>query len=316
MSLQRYVLKRLLITIPVLLGVTVITFAMVKLLPGNPVDYILQFQKVTPQLKQHLYEQYHLNQPIWKQYLLWLSDALTGNLGQSIIHKQNVSTMLAYRFPNTFALGLFAFVIAIVVGIPTGVVSAIRQGDWADEASRVVALLGIATPNFWLGLMFLLVFGVWLGWFHTIPPADVGILSGPMLHFMILPAITLGTASAAQLMRLMRSSMLEQKGKDYVRTARAKGLSERRVVVKHIFRNSLIAVVTVAALQVAFLVDGAVVVENVFSWPGLGRLLVNAITQRDFPVIQAAVLLFAVSIVVANFCADILYSVLDPRIRY
>ncbi len=316
MPLGRYILKRILVTIVVLFGVSVLTFSMVQFLPGNAVDYILQFQKASPQLKQQLYAQYHLNDPIWQQYLYWLNDALHLNFGESLISNRVVTKAILYRLPNTVALGLFGFLIAVVIGIPAGVVAAVRKGELADEVSRVGALLGIATPNFWLGLILLLVFSVWLGWFHTIPPADKGILSPAMLHFLILPAITLGTASAALLMRLMRSSMLEQINKDHVRTARAKGLSERTVIRKHVLRNSLIAVVTVAALQVAFLVDGAVVVEQVFSWPGLGRLLVTAITQRDFPIIQATVLFIATMIVLANLVADLLYSVLDPRIRY
>jgi peptide/nickel transport system permease protein len=191
----------------------------------------------------------------------------------------------------------------------------VKKGEAADEVSRVAALMGIATPNFWLGLMLLLVFSVQLDLFRVIPP-DAPLLSTAMFKFMILPAITLGTASSALLMRLTRSSMVEELNKEYVRMARAKGLSERTVVVKHVLRNSLISVVTVAALQVAFLVDGAVVVEQVFSWPGVGRLLIQSILQRDFPIIQAVVLLIATTIVFANLAADIVYSWLDPRIRY
>ncbi|MFB6136284.1 MAG: ABC transporter permease [Halobacteriaceae archaeon] len=315
MSLKRYLIKRLLLTIPILLGVSVLTFSLTKLLPGSPVDYILQFQKASPELRAQLEAQYNLNKPIWEQYLLWLKDAVTLDFGQSVISDRSVAEAILHRIPVSLTLGLFGFLIAIGIGIPLGIVSAVRKGEVTDEVSRVAALLGIATPNFWLGLMLILVFAVQLGWFRVIPP-DKPLLTPSMFKFMILPAITLGTASSALIMRLTRSAMLEELNKDYVRTARAKGLSKRSVILKHVLRNSLISVVTVAALQIAFLVDGTVVVEQVFSWPGIGRLLVNAIIQRDFPIIQAVVLMVATTIVFANLVADILYSWLDPRIRY
>ena len=316
MTLRRYVIKRLLLMIPILFGVSVLTFSLVKLLPGDPITYILQFQEATPELRAQLRAQYNLDKPVWVQYLLWLEDAIFLDFGDSVISDRSVVGAIEARLPDTIILGIIAWLIAAAIGIPAGIIAAARKGEMTDEVSRVAALLGIATPNFWLGLMLILVFSVHLGWFRVIPPADSGLLSWPMVKFMILPAITLGTASSALLMRLMRSSMLEQLNKDYVRMARAKGLSERTVLLKHVARNSLISVVTVSALQIAFLIDGAVVVEQVFSWPGVGRLLVSAILQRDFPIIQAAVLMVATVIVFANLVADIVYSWLDPRIRY
>ncbi|WP_423750768.1 ABC transporter permease [Salinirarus marinus] len=315
MTLRRYVVKRALLTIPILFGVSVLTFALVKLLPGSAVDYILQFQDATPALRARLAEQYHLDDPVWVQYLLWLRDALTLQFGESLISDRSVSAAVVGRLPETLALGALGLVVALAVGIPAGVVAAVRKGDLADEASRVVALLGIATPNFWLGMLLILVFGVYLNVARVIPPL-APVYAPESLRFLLLPAVTLGTASAALLMRLTRSSMLEQLNEGYVRAARARGLSERTVIVKHVLRNSLSAVVTVIALQIAFLVDGAVVVEQVFSWPGIGRLLVQAIHQRDFPVVQAVVLLIATAVVLANLLADVVYSVLDPRIRY
>jgi peptide/nickel transport system permease protein len=315
MSLKRYLTKRLLVTVPVLLGVTLLTFSLTKLLPGSPVDFILQFQEATPELRAQLRAQYNLDEPVYVQYWLWLQDAATLDFGRSVISNRSVTGAIMARLPKSVALGFIAFVIAVGIGIPAGIVAAVNKDDRADEVSRVVALLGIATPNFWLGLMLLLVFSVQLDLFRVIPP-DQPVLTPAMGKFMILPAITLGTASAALIMRLTRSSMIEELNEDYVRTARAKGLPERTVVLKHVLRNSLISVVTVAALQIAFLVDGAVVVEQVFSWPGVGRLLVDAITQRDFPVLQAVVLMVATIIVFANLFADLLYSWLDPRIRY
>lgn len=301
--------------IPVLFGVTLLTFSLTKMLPGDPVTFILQFTDVSEEVRQELRAQYNLNEPVWKQYLLWLGDAITLDFGESVISGQNVTEELVSRMPQTVLLGVASFVIAAVIGIPAGIIAAVRKGEAADEVSRIAALAGIATPNFWLGLMLILVFSVELGWFRTIPP-DEPLLSVASLKFMLLPAVTLGTAQAALLMRLMRSSMLEELNKDYVQMARAKGLPERTVILKHVLRNSLIAVVTVAALQIAFIVDGAVVVEQVFSWPGAGRMLVDAIVQRDFPLIQATTLIVGVTIVLANFAVDLVYSLLDPRIRY
>ncbi|MFO8113839.1 MAG: ABC transporter permease [Halorubrum sp.] len=315
MSVRKYALKRLLVMIPVLFGVTLLTFSLTKMLPGDPVTFILQFTDVSEEVRQELRAQYNLNEPVWKQYLLWLGDAITLDFGESVISGQNVTEELVSRMPQTVLLGVASFVIAAVIGIPAGIIAAVRKGEAADEVSRIAALAGIATPNFWLGLMLILVFSVELGWFRTIPP-DEPLLSVASLKFMLLPAVTLGTAQAALLMRLMRSSMLEELNKDYVQMARAKGLPERTVILKHVLRNSLIAVVTVAALQIAFIVDGAVVVEQVFSWPGAGRMLVDAIVQRDFPLIQATTLIVGVTIVLANFAVDLVYSLLDPRIRY
>ncbi|WP_049981085.1 ABC transporter permease [Halolamina rubra] len=315
MSLQRYLIKRLLVMIPVLFGVTLLTFSLTKMLPGSPVDYILQFQETTPGLREQLRAQYNLDEPIYIQYWLWLRDAMVLDFGDSLISDRSVSGAILNRLPNTLLLGVMGFGIAISIGIPLGVVAAVNNGNTIDEASRVAALIGIATPNFWLGLMLLLIFSVQLGLFRVIPP-DQPVLSPSMLKFVILPAITLGTASSALIMRLTRSSMVEELNKDYVRTAKAKGLSERTVIVKHVLRNSMVSVVTVAAIQVAFIVNGSVVVEQVFSWPGVGRLLIDAITQRDLPVLQAIVLMIAVTIVFVNLVADLLYSWLDPRIRY
>jgi len=314
-SLRRYVLRRTLLTLPILVGVSVLTFGLVKLLPGTPVDYVLQFQEATPELRASLRAQYHLDEPVWKQYLLWLSDVLRLDFGERIVSDRSVSAAIAERLPETLVLGGISFLIALFVGVPTGVVAAVRRGSLLDEGSRVVALLGIATPNFWLGLLLILLFGVHLNLVPVIPPV-APVLAPESLAFLVLPAVTLGTASAALFTRLTRSAVTEQLRQEYVRAARARGLDERTVILKHVLRNSLISVVTVAAVQVAFLLDGAVVVERVFSWPGLGRLLVRAILQRDFPVVQAVVLLVATAVVVANLLADVLYAWLDPRITY
>jgi peptide/nickel transport system permease protein len=317
MSTRKYILKRLLLTVPILLGVTAITFLMVHLQPGDAVDVLIPLgANPSEEAIQQLREQYHLDEPLYVQYFLWLSDAVALDFGVSIQRGTEVSEAILDRLPYTLLLGTLALVIALVIGVPAGIISAVRKGDAVDEASRIAALLGIATPNFWLGLVLLFVFGVQLGWFSTIPPSDVTVFDPALLKYMLLPAITLGTASSALLMRIMRSSMIEELNKEYVRMARAKGLTERTVIVKHVARNSLISVVTVAALQIAFIVDGAVVIEQVFSMRGVGRLILQAIFQRDFPVIQAGVLMIGVAIVFANLAADIIYSYLDPRISY
>ncbi|WP_254528413.1 ABC transporter permease [Natrinema gelatinilyticum] len=315
MSIGRYACKRLLVTGPVLLGVTALTFSFVHLLPGDAVDAISGFRDVSPAVKASIRSEYHLDQPLWKQYLLWLWDAVTLDFGQSPVTGRDVTTSIAHRLPATIALGGAAWLLALAIGVPAGIIAAVKRGEPADELSRLAALAGIATPNFWLGLILLLVFSVRLEWFRVLPP-DEPLASLAMVKFMVLPTITLGTASAALVTRLLRSSMLGELDEAYVRTARAKGLRGRTVILKHVLRNSLLPVVTVAGLQLAFLVDGAVVVEQIFSWPGMGRLLVRSILERDYPVIQATVLGIGVAIVLANLLVDIVYAVLDPRIRY
>jgi len=284
-------------------------------LPGDAVDAIIGFQDVSPAVEASIRAEYHLDQPVWKQYLLWLGDAATLEFGESPITGRDVAATIGRRLPATLTLGGAAWLLALAVGIPAGIVAAVRAGEPADELGRIAALAGIATPNFWLGLILLFVFSVRLGWFRVIPP-DAPLASLAMAKFMLLPTITLGTASAALITRLLRSSMRQELEAAYVRTARAKGLSERTVILKHVLRNALLPVVTVAGLQLAFLVDGAVVVEQIFSWPGMGRLLVRSILRRDYTVIQAAVLVIGVAIVIANLLVDIVYAILDPRIRY
>lgn len=316
MSLRRYVLKRLLVMIPVLLGVTILTFSMMHLIPGDPIDFITLFIDISAEEEEALRREFGLHKPIVIQYVDWLANAVQFDFGQSVVTRQPVSDEIMSRLPFTLLMGGMAVVITLITAIPTGVLSAYYKGSKIDEASRVFALFGIAMPNFWLGLLLILVFAGLLDWFPVLPPSSEGLLSLQMIVYTLLPAIALGTASTALLMRLMRSSMVEELSKDYVTMARAKGLPERTVVGKHVLKNSLISVVTVTALQVAFIISGAVVVESVFAYPGIGRLLVDRITQHDFPVIQALVLLIGVAVLVMNLIADIVYAYLDPRIRY
>ncbi|MFC6718132.1 ABC transporter permease [Natrialbaceae archaeon GCM10025810] len=316
MSLRRYAIKRLLLAIPVLFGVSVLTFSFVHLLPGDAVDVLSGGTAAgDAELREAIRAEYALDRPLHEQYLLWLRDVLVLEFGTSPVTGRSVGGEIADRLPRTLILGSAAWALSLVIGIPAGIVAAVRPGEPADDVSRVAALAGVATPNFWLGLVLLLIFGVHLNWVRVIPP-DAPLWSVETVRFLILPTITLGTASAAIVMRLLRSSMLRELDADYVRTARAKGLPERTVIGKHVLRNASIAVVTVAGLQLAFLVDGAIVVEQVFSWPGMGRLLVRSVSRRDVPTIQLAVLVFGVAVVLANLLVDLVYALLDPRIRY
>lgn len=316
MSLQRFVVKRLLVTIPILVGVTMITFGMVHITPGDPVDLITLFQDVDAETEQALREQYGLDRPVYIQYLEWLAGAAQFEFGNSIMTDRPVTAEIMARLPYTLLMGSMAFAITVITAIPAGIVAAYYRNTSLDQVSRVLALVGVAIPNFWLGLLLILVFASWLDMFPVLPPTEHGLLSAQMLVYTLLPAIAIGTGATALMMRLMRASMVEELDKDYVKLARAKGVPERMIVRKHVLRNSLISVVTVAALQVAFIISGAVVVEIVFSYPGIGRLLVDRAQRQDMPVIQALVLLIGVFIVVANLLADIIYAYLDPRIRY
>lgn len=316
MSLQRYVAKRLLVMVPVLVGVTLLTFFMVHLIPGDPIEFITAFSDISEAQRNALREQYGLNDPIYVQYIDWIVNVVQFDFGESIITSRPVSDEIMDRLPFTLLMGSMALGVTLLTAIPAGILAAYHEGSRIDEASRIFALFGIAMPNFWLGLILILVFSSTLGMFPVLPPTSAGLLSAQMIVYTILPAIALGTASTALLMRLMRSSMVEELNKDYVKMARAKGLPEKTVVGKHVLRNSLISVVTVTAIQIAFLISGAVVVEQVFSYPGIGRLLVGRVAQRDFPVIQALVLMIGVAVLVMNLLADIVYAYLDPRIRY
>ena len=315
MSLRRFIAQRLLISIPVLFGVSVVTFALVHLTPGDIVDLMVGLNPdVQPGDADRLRRELGLDRPIYIQYLDWLAGVVQGDFGDTFGRGPDVATAIWTRLPETIILGLFAWVIAIVISIPGGIYAAIRKGRLGDDASRVFALVGISIPNFWLGLMLIAIFAVSFGWFPVLDPREP-LFSRTMLWWLLLPGITLGTASSAILMRIMRTSMAEEMNKEYVTAARAKGLPERTVILKHVLRNSLISVTTVAAFLTAGIVSGAVVVEAVFGWPGLGLLFIDAILRREVNLILAITLFTGVAIVIANLLADIMYAILDPRIR-
>jgi len=311
-----YLARRILIAIPVLLGITFITFAVLNLTPGDPIRMMLATEQITPDVAGYLTSYYGLDQPWYAQYARYLGNLLRGDLGVSITSRSSIATSIAIRLPNTILLAFSSMFLALLIAIPVGIISATRRNSLADYASLTAAMIGVSMPSYWLGLLLLLLFG--LRW-RILPIWGIGHLSDGLWDFishLILPSVTLGTSLAALLARLTRASVLEVLTQDYVRTARAKGLQERLVLYKHALRNALIPVVTTAGLQLGYLMGGAVIVESIFSWPGLGRLTIQAIQKRDLPVIQTATLIFAVMFVVVTLIVDILYVFVDPRIRY
>ena len=297
---------RVLQAIPVLFGVSLAVFLMVHLIPGDPASLIAGTDATRADVE-NVRQSLGLDRPLPAQYANFVGRALTGDFGNSFRTGRPVLDEIAPRYLNTVTLGALALLIAVVIGMATGIVSAVRRHTVFDNTALLLSLAGVSMPTFFLGLLLMLVFSVWLNWLP---------LSGKdtWLHY-ILPAITLSTASIAVISRIMHASLIEVLGEDYVRTARAKGQRESLVIWRHAVRNALIPVVTVAGLQLGYLLGGAVVTETVFAWPGLGRLLVQSILARDFPVVQAAVLLLAITFVAINLVTDLIYGLLDPRIR-
>jgi ABC-type dipeptide/oligopeptide/nickel transport system permease component len=312
-----YIANRIVLILPVLLGISAVVFVMLKLVPGDPAIALLGPQ-AEPKEIEMLRKAWGLDQPIPRQYLTWLGRALRGDLGQSLEQRAPVSTLVLGRFRNTAILTVASVLISCSVGLTAGVVSATKPYSIFDRLSMVLALFGNSMPAFWLGLVLILAFSLGLGWFPVSGMQSVRGEGGTLdlLHHLILPAITLGGATTAVVARLTRSSMLEVIRQDYVRTARAKGLDESRVVLAHALRGALLPVVTVVGLQVGLLLGGAILTETVFSWPGVGLQLYRAISTRDIPLIQGSVLLIAVTFVFINLLVDVLYAWLDPRIRY
>jgi len=305
--LLQYTLRRILISIPTLIGVLIIVFMMVRLAPGDPA-VLLAGEFATPEVIERARERFGLDRSYPEQFVRFVGGLVQGDLGRSTRTNRLVTTDLATFFPNTLELALAAIVVALVVGVPAGVISALRPNGPLDFGVTFIALLGVSMPVFWFGLLAILFFSVQLGWF---PVAGRG-----TWQHLVLPAITLGLSSTAIIARMTRSSMLEVLNLDFVRTARAKGLPDRSVVLKHALRNALVPVVTVVGLQFGALLAGAVITETVFTWPGIGRLLVDSIRARDYPVVQGSVLLIAVSFVLVNLVVDLIYGFIDPRIRY
>jgi ABC-type dipeptide/oligopeptide/nickel transport system permease component len=301
-----FLLRRFVYTIPVIVGVSVAVFLMIHLIPGDPAHLVAGMEATREDIES-VRRNLGLNDPIYIQYFKFVGRAMLGDFGTSFRTGRAVLEELGSRYPNTLLLGLSAMLVAVFFGGVTGIVSAVRKYTIFDNLSLIVSLVGVSMPTFFLGLVLMLFFSVYLGWF---PLAG----KGSWLH-LVLPAVTLGTPSAAVVSRMIRSSLVEVLEQDYIRTARAKGLGEFTVVNVHAVRNAMIPVVTVIGLQLGYLLGGAVVTETVFAWPGIGRLIVQSILARDFPVVQASVLVLALTFVLINLLTDLLYQVLDPRIR-
>ncbi len=302
-----YIIKRIMLAVPVLIGVIVLVFFMVRLTPGDPA-VVLAGEHATAEQVEAMRAQYNLDKPLHIQLGIFFQDLARGDLGRSTRSRAPVSVELMARLPNTIILMVSAMIIATLVGTITGVISAVKQYTVFDALAMLLALIGISIPVFWLGLMMMIIFSVNLGWF---PAAG----SGTWSH-LVLPSIALATVPTAIISRMTRSSVLEVLRQDYIRTARSKGLHERTVIISHALKNAIIPVITVVGLQAGTLMGGAVLTESVFNWPGLGRLMINSILARDYPVVQGAVLLMAVSFLLINLLVDILYVVFDPRIRF
>lgn len=322
MDRTNYSIKRLLSLIPVFLGVTLVVFLLVRLTPGDPISAMIPPQARTPETVARLERRLGLNDPLPVQYLNWVTDAIMLDLGTSYSQNRPVTAVVASHIWPTVQISLVAFFIAMLIALPLGILAGVYKDSWIDQLSRLLAFTGISIPSFWLGLM-VIMFGAlfWNRWYgYTLIPAG-GYVSpfesvSLWLWHVLPPGIVLGIGFSAITMRLTRSSMVETMQEDYVRTARSKGAKEQVVIIVHALRNALIPVVTVAGLQVGYLLNGAVVVEEVFAWPGVGRLLFQAVQQQDMPLIQGLVLLFATVFVLMNLIVDLLYTVLDPRIEY
>ncbi|CFB62086.1 peptide ABC transporter permease [Pandoraea apista] len=322
--------------IPTFIGITILAFALIHLIPGDPIEVLVGERNLDPVMHAEAMKRLGLDQPLTTQYFVYLKHAAQGDLGRSIVTNEGVLHEFFSRFPATLELALCAMIFALVVGLPAGVAASLRRGKMLDHTTMGAALTGYSMPIFWWGLLLIMLFSVDLQWtpvsgrigveydvpvvtgfmlIDTLLSGDQGAFSSAVSH-LILPTIVLGTVPLAVIARMTRSAMLEVLREDYIRTARAKGLSPWRVIVVHALRNALIPVITVIGLQVGTLLAGAVLTENVFSWPGIGKWLIDAILRRDYPVVQGGILLIATGVILVNLLVDVLYGVVNPRIRH
>jgi peptide/nickel transport system permease protein len=309
-----YVIRRLILTIPILLLVSIMVFSLLQLIPGDPATVILG-QEATPEAKAALRRELGLDRPIVMQYFSWLGKVVQGDLGRSLVDRSPVIEHIAQRLPATLELTLGTFIIALLIAVPTGLLSATRRGGWTDVFSTLFALGGMSIPSFWLAMMFIIFFAVKLQWFPASGYVPFSENPRANLTAMFLPMLATGIRESAVLMRMLRSSMLEVLHSDYVRTARGKGLAEGKVVLRHALRNALVPVITSSGLIVAGLLGGLVITETIFSIPGFGRLIVESIFARDFVMVQGAILVSALLVVFVNLIVDMLYALIDPRIK-
>ncbi len=331
----RYIIQRLLLLIPVLIGISIITFVMIRLIPGDPAR-IMAGERATEEQVQRVRELWGLDKPLHEQYIVYMRNLLHGNMGRSLKRNEAVTQELRWALPTTIELSFAAMFVAVLIGIPAGIVAAYKQNSWWDLLVMVGSMIGISMPVFWLGLLLIYVFALKLGWMPPSGRLSVSIKITPItgmytidalltgnwrgfvdaVKHLIMPAVAVGTIPMAIIARMTRSSLLEVLRQDYIRTARAKGLSERAVIFRHALKNAFLPVITIIGLQLGTLLVGAILTETIFSLPGMGRLIVDRILSRDYPVVQGAVLVFATVFVFINLLVDLSYAYLDPRIRY
>lgn len=314
--MTQYILRRLIHAVFIIWGCATLVFILIRLIPGDPVIQMLG-PEYTPEAAAALNRKLGLDEPIYVQYVKWFGNVLRGDLGGSIATGETVAGAIMTGLPKTLSLTLLSFVIATLIAVPAGILAALKRNSPVDYLVSVLAFIGVSMPSFWFGIILILLFAVRLGWLPAIGYAsltDDGFW--PWFSHLLLPSLAIGAGYAAILMRFIRAGLLEVLGSDYIRTARAKGLQEQRILVRHALRNALIPVVTIAGIQLALLLSGAVVIEIVFSIRGLGRILVGAIFDKDYPIVQGTILLVAVIFVLANLVVDIIYTFLDPRIQY
>jgi peptide/nickel transport system permease protein len=304
---KRFLIRRLLLLLPTLLGAVSLVFLLIHLIPGDPVEVMLG-ETASAADKESLRRNLGFDRPLLVQYTSFLVNLAAGDLGRSLYEPAAVMHIICARFPATLQLALCAMIAALVISFPLAALAAIRRGGWIDRSALAFSLLGLSLPNFWLGPLLMIIFSIQLGW---TPVSGRGGLS-----HLFLPATTLGLGMAAILVRILRASLIDAAHQEFVQTARAKGLRETKVWLKHVLRNALLSVVTIMSLQFGGLLAGSLITETIFSWPGIGRLTVQAIQTRDYPVVQGCVLLIATSYVLINFFTDLLYKLIDPRVRY
>ncbi len=314
--MTQYIIRRLIHSLIIVWGCATLVFFLIRAIPGDPVIQMLG-PEYTPEAADALRDKLGLDEPVYVQYVQWLGNMLRGDLGTSITGVESVGSAIMSGLPKTLSISILAFLIATAIAVPAGVLAALKRNSFADFVVSLFAFLGVSMPSFWFGIILIIVFAVNLGWLPSLGYASLtedGFVE--WLKHLILPSLAIGAGYAAILMRFVRAGLLEALSSDYIRTARSKGLAERRVVAAHALRNSMIPVVTVAGIQVALLLSGTVVIETVFSIRGIGRLLVGAIFDKDYPMVQGTILVVTVIFVMANLIVDILYTLLDPRIKY
>jgi peptide/nickel transport system permease protein len=312
--LRRYLIVRVIGVIPTLIGISILVFGVTYLIPGDPA-LIMAGSEATPEVVANLRQQWGLDQPVYVRYLAWLGNIARGNLGDSYFSRQTVLQLVGNALPVTVELAILSLLVAVLIAIPTGIVSAVKAGSWFDLCAATLGFIGLSIPSFWLGIMLIDVFAVYL---QQLPAGGFTPLSAglwPNLQSMILPSIALGTFASTQLMRYLRASLLDVLHADYVRTSRAKGLRERSVLLRHAVRNALIPFTTVLGVQMGYLLGGTVIAESVFALPGIGRLVLTAVLNRDYQVATGIIFLIATTFVLINLVVDMIYPILDPRVR-